>query len=204
MDKLLALAASAIVLLLFSLSAPARIYECMDAKGHAVFSDRRSACAQPQSNGNPAPEPSIPVAKAEKPKPRADAAKAEPAEDQAPPVTTPPKRPGGEFKEKLGVVLLAVGAIISLVYSVALLIVTFRVSVWWGLGSLFVPLVGLLFVVMHWEEAKNPFLKSFFAIPFIVLGILLNPAMFEDNEDGNRYPPAQASPPAANKPQAHD
>ena len=39
-----------------------------------------------------------------------------------------------------------------------LLIVAFQESLLWGLGSLFVPLVGLIFICLNWDVSKRPVL----------------------------------------------
>jgi hypothetical protein len=54
--------------------------------------------------------------------------------------------------------LFYLGLVVALVGGIWLLVVTFKKSVWWGLGSLFIPLVGLIFVIMNWELTKKPFL----------------------------------------------
>ena len=77
--------------------------------------------------------------------------------------------------EILAFIFLGVGAIISLVYGIAIIIKAFQVSVWWGLGYLFIPFVSLIFIVVHWQVAKEPFLKSLLAIPFGIVGMLLLP-----------------------------
>lgn len=74
-------------------------------------------------------------------------------------------------------VLFGIGAIIGLVYGIILLIKAFQTSVWWGLGYLFVPFVALVFIVMHWNVAKKPFLMSLLCIPFFVVGAILAPDM---------------------------
>jgi hypothetical protein len=56
--------------------------------------------------------------------------------------------------------LLIVGGILSIVGGIWLLVVAFKESVWWGLGSFFIPFVGLVFAIMHWQVAKKPFLIS--------------------------------------------
>jgi hypothetical protein len=56
--------------------------------------------------------------------------------------------------------LLIVGGILSIVGGIWLLVVAFKESVWWGLGSFFIPFVGLIFAIMHWQVAKKPFLIS--------------------------------------------
>jgi hypothetical protein len=56
--------------------------------------------------------------------------------------------------------LLIVGMIVALVGGIWLLVVAFKESVWWGLGSLLLPFVSLIFVIMHWQVSKKPFLIS--------------------------------------------
>lgn len=72
--------------------------------------------------------------------------------------------------------------IISLYYGVILLAKAFQASVLWGLGYLFVPMVALLFVAVHWEAAKRPFLRSFWALPFLLAGWALSPLPWEGGE----------------------
>jgi hypothetical protein len=78
--------------------------------------------------------------------------------------------------EIISLILLAIGSIIALVFGIQLLIIAFRTSIWWGLGSIFIPLVGLIFVILHWPQTKKPFLLSFLAIPCFIVSGLLAPA----------------------------
>jgi len=75
----------------------------------------------------------------------------------------------------VSIALFGIGFLISLIFGIQLLILAFRTSVLWGLGSLFLPLVGLIFIIMHWAEAKKPFLYSLLAIPFFIAGAVLAP-----------------------------
>jgi hypothetical protein len=77
--------------------------------------------------------------------------------------------------ELLSIVFLIIGVIISIVFGLQLLFVAFRTSVIWGLGYLFVPFVSLIFVIVHWDDAKKPFLRGLLAIPFIILAVVLSP-----------------------------
>lgn len=63
--------------------------------------------------------------------------------------------------------LLILGMILGVVGGIWLLVVAFKESVWWGLGSLLLPFVSLIFVIMHWQVSKKPFLIS------LVGGVLL-------------------------------
>ena len=58
----------------------------------------------------------------------------------------------------MAIALLVLGIILSVVGGIWLLITAFQESVGWGLACLLVPIVGLIFVFLHWEESKKPFL----------------------------------------------
>jgi hypothetical protein len=77
--------------------------------------------------------------------------------------------------EIIGIACMGIGVIISLIYGIILLIAAFQESVLWGLGYLFVPFVALVFIFMHWEQTKKPFLMSLLSIPFFLLGVILMP-----------------------------
>ena len=69
-----------------------------------------------------------------------------------------------------GYILILIGGIIGLVYGIKLLALAFHESIWWGLGYLLIPFVGLIFIILHWYETKKPFLKWLLAIPFYIVG----------------------------------
>ena len=60
----------------------------------------------------------------------------------------------------VGYVLMGVGGIVSLVWGIKFLIVAFKEHIGWGLGSLFVPGVGLVFLCMNFKIAAKPFFIS--------------------------------------------
>ncbi|HEY0947089.1 MAG TPA: hypothetical protein VGD81_17535 [Opitutaceae bacterium] len=80
----------------------------------------------------------------------------------------------------LAFVLLAAAMLVSLVYGIQLLILAFRKSVLWGLGYLLVPFVSLIFIIVHWDDAKRPFLKSLIAIPLFLIAAFLTPLDFPE------------------------
>jgi len=53
-----------------------------------------------------------------------------------------------------------VGILLSLYGYILYIIRAFGVSVGWGLAFIFLPFANLVFLFMHWEEAKEPFLIS--------------------------------------------
>jgi len=71
--------------------------------------------------------------------------------------------------------LLILGMILSVVGGLWLLVVAFQTSVWWGLGSLFIPIVGLVFVIMHWQPSKKPFLISVVGSVLLIIGAMNSP-----------------------------
>ena len=58
----------------------------------------------------------------------------------------------------MGMALLVIGIIIGVVGGIWLLITAFQESVGWGVACLLLPIVSLIFVFLHWQEAKKPFL----------------------------------------------
>lgn len=83
----------------------------------------------------------------------------------------------------LGTGLIVVGSLISLFYGIVLLIKAFQTSILWGIGCLILPIIGLIFIVVHWDVAKRPFLKSLIAIPIIVVGIILAPELLAGGDE---------------------
>jgi hypothetical protein len=69
------------------------------------------------------------------------------------------------------IALYALGGLIVTVGGIWLLVAAFRVSVIWGLGSLFVPFISLAFVITHWPEAKRPFLVQLVGCLIVVAGL---------------------------------
>jgi len=71
--------------------------------------------------------------------------------------------------------LFYLGCVVALIGGIWLLVVTFKKSVWWGLGSLFIPLVGLIFVIMNWQLTKTPFLVYLAGVVLLVIGAMNMP-----------------------------
>ena len=74
----------------------------------------------------------------------------------------------------MGIALMIVGGLVALVGGIGVLIAAFRESVGWGIGCLVVPLVSLIFVVMHWEETKKPFLLNVAGSIVMVVGAVIS------------------------------
>ncbi|MDF7800623.1 hypothetical protein P4C99_14190 [Pontiellaceae bacterium B1224] len=79
----------------------------------------------------------------------------------------------------LSLSLLGLGFLISTVGSIWYIVACFQESIWWGLGALFVPLVELIFLFVHWERAKKPFLISLLGTGLAFVSVLITPEFFE-------------------------
>lgn len=53
--------------------------------------------------------------------------------------------------------LFYIGIIVFVIGGIGTLIAAFKTSILWGLGTLLVAPISLLFLIMHWDDAKNPF-----------------------------------------------
>lgn len=76
--------------------------------------------------------------------------------------------------EALGGVLFIVGAILSGIGGLWLLVVAFQESVLWGLACWFIPFVALYFVATHWEETKTPFLMNLGGVLVAIVGMVMS------------------------------
>jgi hypothetical protein len=72
-------------------------------------------------------------------------------------------------------VLIIVGCLAGFIGSLWLLVVMFQTSIWWGVGSFFLPFLGFIFVVMNWEVSKKPLLLVIFGLGCLMLGLRFSP-----------------------------
>ena len=63
----------------------------------------------------------------------------------------------------IGIFLFVLGAIGTLIAS-------FKTSVLWGLGCLLLAPVSLLFLILHWDVAKNPFFLQLIGLALLFAG----------------------------------
>ena len=68
------------------------------------------------------------------------------------------------------VALFYLGGLITLLGAIWLLVVAFKKSVWWGLGSLLIPFVSLVFVILNWQDSKKPFLIQVVGVVLCFIG----------------------------------
>ncbi len=76
---------------------------------------------------------------------------------------------------RLAVLSSVLGFIIALGGNIWFLLYAFKESVLWGLGCLFVPMVGLVFLAMHFEETWRPFVIGMIGGAMVMAGTLFGP-----------------------------
>jgi hypothetical protein len=75
-----------------------------------------------------------------------------------------------------GIVVAAIvlaGFVMMLFGGVRVLISAFRQSILWGLGCLFVPFCKLIYLIVHWEDAKSGFFLYLKGVSVVILGVVL-------------------------------
>jgi hypothetical protein len=73
----------------------------------------------------------------------------------------------------MATVLMIVGILGMIIGGVGMLMAGFRESMLWGIGMLLIPLVSLIFVVTHWEDAKKPFIIQVVGWLLMAAGMVL-------------------------------
>ena len=80
----------------------------------------------------------------------------------------------------MGLLLVILGLILCLVGSIWILIAAFKVSTLWGLGVLFInTIVTVIFVFLHFEEAKKPFIIWVIGVVLLIVGLIISPEQAE-------------------------
>jgi len=74
----------------------------------------------------------------------------------------------------LGTALSVLAGIGMLIFGIQILITAFKTSIGWGLASLLIPFVILVFVAKHWQETKTPFLRSLMAFVVALVGTAIS------------------------------
>lgn len=72
-------------------------------------------------------------------------------------------------------IMIFLGVVLAFVSNIWFLVAAFRVSIWWGLACLFLPIVSCFFLIVHWDVAKRPFGYMLLSLVFLVAGIVLMP-----------------------------
>ena len=71
--------------------------------------------------------------------------------------------------------LIVLGLLLFVFGGLWFLVAAFRESIWWGLACLFIPIVQLFFLIVHWPEAKKPFLLQLAAFAVFIVGFIIAP-----------------------------
>lgn len=73
----------------------------------------------------------------------------------------------------MGSILVIVGAGLMLIGGIKFIIAAFSESIIWGLACIFLPIASLLFLLGHWEEAKDGFLLQIAGAGVIILSVVI-------------------------------
>ena len=68
--------------------------------------------------------------------------------------------------------LIYFGFLILLIGSIGFLIAAFKNSILWGLGCLLISPISIIFLILYWNDAKNPFFLQLIGIFVVFLGSL--------------------------------
>ena len=68
--------------------------------------------------------------------------------------------------------LIYFGFLILLIGSIGFLIAAFKNSIFWGLGCLLISPISIIFLILYWNDAKNPFFLQLIGIFVVFLGSL--------------------------------
>jgi uncharacterized membrane protein len=74
----------------------------------------------------------------------------------------------------MGIALIILGAFLCVIGGIGLLIEQFKESILWGLGSLLIPIISLIFVVLHWKVSRNLFLIQVVGFGIILVGMAIS------------------------------
>jgi len=73
----------------------------------------------------------------------------------------------------IAIIILVVGVIITIAGGARFLIAAFEESVWWGLGVLLLPIVSLIFLILHFSDARRGALNFVIGFVLVLLGTWL-------------------------------
>ncbi|MCW8133817.1 MAG: hypothetical protein KIS92_25950 [Planctomycetota bacterium] len=73
----------------------------------------------------------------------------------------------------MGGILVLAGGVLCLIGGLLIAIAAFKESVLWGIGCLIIPIVGLIFVITHFEESKGGLMAYVAGIIAVVAGTVM-------------------------------
>ena len=68
--------------------------------------------------------------------------------------------------------LFVVGVALAIIGAVWFLLGAFSEGILWGLAVMFIPFVSVIFLIVHWQRARWPFLLYLFGSA-LVIGVLV-------------------------------
>lgn len=71
-------------------------------------------------------------------------------------------------------IILYVGVGIFFIGGIGLLISAFRTSLLWGLGVLLISPIAIIYLVVHWQDAKGPFKLQVFGLLIVLAFAFMN------------------------------
>ena len=71
-------------------------------------------------------------------------------------------------------IILYLGLGVFIIGGIGLLIAAFRTSILWGLAVLLIAPVAILYLLIHWQDAKGPFKTQVFGFLIILLSAYLS------------------------------
>lgn len=71
----------------------------------------------------------------------------------------------------IGVIAMWAGLLTMLVGAVLFIISAFREGILWGLAVMFLPIVPLIFLIVHWHRAKGAFFIQLYGFLAVLLGV---------------------------------
>ncbi len=75
----------------------------------------------------------------------------------------------------MGALIILLGIVIFVIGGLFFLVAAFRESIWWGLACLFIPIVSLFFLIVHWRVAGKPFLIQLLGFADLAVGAIISP-----------------------------
>ncbi len=72
----------------------------------------------------------------------------------------------------LGALTALFGIGLFLLGYLGFLVAAFRTSLLWGLGMLVFPIVSLIFLILEWDRAKNPFFLKLWGLAFLIVSVV--------------------------------
>ena len=66
-----------------------------------------------------------------------------------------------------------IGLAIFILGGIGLLIAAFRTSVLWGIGCIVIAPAAILYILMNWQDAKNPFLLQLWGLVLVLVSVYL-------------------------------